>query len=193
MLKPLKSEILIITFLLAVVLACRENPVPKPRGYFRIDFPEKNYIIYDTACPFTFEYPGYGKVSYETGDYKEPCWFNIIYPMFRATLHISYRQLNGNLYEILKEADNYVYSHSVKADAITEQPWNNPDKKVYGLLYDLKGNTASAIQFLVTDSTKHFVRGALYFSAVPNEDSLAPVISFFREDIVHLIESFRWK
>jgi len=64
---------------------------------------------------------------------------------------------------------------------------------VYGILYDLKGNTASSVQFYVTDSVKHFLRGSLYFEAVPDADSLAPVINFFRGDIVHLIETLKWK
>ena len=101
--------------------------------------------------------------------------------------------VNKNIEAILKETYDYAYSHSIKADAISEQPWLNSDKKVYGLLYDIKGNTASSIQFFLTDSTKNFVRGALYFSAEPNADSLEPVIQFLREDIIHMIETFKWK
>ena len=86
-----------------------------------------------------------------------------------------------------------VKNHITKADAINEQPFINHENKVFGILYDLKGNTASAVQFYVTDSTRHFLRGSLYFSAEPNADSLAPVIDFFREDIIHLIETLKWK
>jgi gliding motility-associated lipoprotein GldD len=93
----------------------------------------------------------------------------------------------------LKESNDYAYSHSIKADAIIEQPWYNKEKKVYGILYDIKGNTASSIQFFLTDSTKNFLRGALYFSSEPKADSLAPVIQFFRKDIIHMIETFKWK
>ncbi|MGQ9620001.1 MAG: gliding motility lipoprotein GldD [Bacteroidales bacterium] len=188
-----KAETLILTVLIATVLSCRERIIPKPRGYFRIDFPEKQYLLYDTICPFSFQYPVYGKIIYDTGDWNEPCWFNLTFPAFRATLHVSYKKISGDLPLILKEANDFVYSHSVKADAITEQPWLNNEKRVFGILYDIKGNTASAIQFVLTDSINHFLRGALYFSALPNEDSLAPVIEFFREDIVHFIESFYWK
>jgi len=193
MLKIRKSDTLIPIFLLLMVLACRGKTMPKPRGYFRIDFPEKQYILYDTTCPFSFEYPVYGKISYDVGDHSEPCWFNLVFPDFRATLYVSYQKVNGNLPVILKEANEIVYSHSVKADAITEQPWYNSEERVFGLLYNIKGNTASSVQFVLTDSVNHFLRGALYFSALPNEDSLAPVIDFFRQDVVHFIESFRWK
>jgi gliding motility-associated lipoprotein GldD len=167
--------------------------VPKPRGYFRIDLPPHKYQVYDTLCPFVFEYPVYSRISYDVGKTSEPCWFNIEFPGYRAKVYISYKRLNGNIADVLQESHEFAYSHSIKADAITEQPWINTEKEVYGILYDLKGNTASSIQFYLTDSTRNFIRGALYFSATPDEDSLAPVIKYFREDIVHLIETLKWK
>jgi len=173
--------------------ACRENTVPKPRGFFRIDFPPREYQLYDTGCPFVFEYPVYSAISLDVGKSGEPCWFNIEYPRYRAKIYISYKRISGNLDEILRESHDYAYSHSIKADAITEQPWLNPEKNVFGMLYDIKGNTASSLQFYLTDSTRHFIRGALYFAVTPREDSLAPVIEHFRGDIVHLIETLKWK
>jgi gliding motility-associated lipoprotein GldD len=184
---------LIILTLLCCVTGCRDTVVPKPRGYFRIDLPARSYRLFDTLCPFIFEYPVYGHISYDVGKISEPCWFNIEFPLYNAKIFISYKNINSNLESILKEANDFAYSHSVKADAINEQPWQNAKDKVYGILYDIKGNTASSVQFFVTDSTKHFLRGALYFSVQPNEDSLAPVIQFFREDIVHMVETFKWK
>jgi gliding motility-associated lipoprotein GldD len=184
---------LIILTLLFNFNSCRESVVPKPKGYFRIDLPAKSYRLYDTLCPFIFEYPVYGQISYNVGKISEPCWFNIEFPNYKAKIHVSYKNINHNLESILKESYDLAYSHSIKADAINEQPWQNAEDKVYGILYDIKGNTASSIQFFVTDSTKNFLRGALYFSAPPDEDSLAPVIQFFREDIVHLVETFKWK
>jgi gliding motility-associated lipoprotein GldD len=183
----------LLFILVCSLWGCRERSVPKPRGYFRIDLPSKEYQIYDTICPFIFEYPVYGNISYDVGKNSEPCWFNLIFPRFRAIVHFSYKRVNKNLEILLKESNDYAYSHSVKADAITEQPWQNPENRVFGILYDIKGNTASSIQFFLTDSTKNFLRGALYFSSEPNADSLAPVIKFFREDIIHIIETFKWK
>ncbi|MHB9056531.1 MAG: gliding motility lipoprotein GldD, partial [Paludibacteraceae bacterium] len=86
-----------------------------------------------------------------------------------------------------------VYKHTVRADGITETPFENPGKRVFGILYELTGNTASPVQFVLTDSTKHFFRGALYFDNVPNKDSIAPMSEYVREDIVHMMESFEWK
>ena len=188
-----KLKYLIILALIYSFTGCRYSAVPKPRGYFRIDLPAKTYRLYDTLCPFIFEYPAYGQVSYDVGKISEPCWFNIEFPRYRAKIHFSYKQIDKNLESVLKESNDLAYSHSVKADAINEQPWQNAHEKVYGILYDIKGNTASSVQFFVTDSIKHFLRGALYFSVPPNEDSLAPVIKFFREDIIHLVETFKWK
>jgi gliding motility-associated lipoprotein GldD len=183
----------LIALLTSIIFGCRHNEVPKPLGHFRIDFPDKAYRVYDTICPFTFEYPVYGRISWDVGKIREKCWFNIEFPHYRATIHISYLQIQGNLESVLNEAHKFAYSHSVKADAITEQPWLNPENRVYGILYDIKGNAASSVQFIATDSTQNFLRGALYFTAQPNEDSLTPVIKFFREDIVHLVETLKWK
>jgi gliding motility-associated lipoprotein GldD len=188
-----KFKYIVLIFLVYFLYSCREATVPKPRGYFRIDLPSKEYRIYDTICPFVFEYPVYGNISYNTGKNSEPCWFNLEFPRYKAVIHFSYKPVNKNLEEILKETYDYAYSHSIKADAITEQPWHNSENKVYGILYDIKGNAASSIQFFMTDSTKNFLRGALYFSAEPEADSLAPVMQFFREDIIHMIETFKWK
>lgn len=191
--ETLKYKYFLLVVLVCFQYGCRESTVPKPRGYFRIDLPPKEYKLYDTTCPFLFEYPVYGNISYDIGKNSEPCWFNLEFPRFRAIVHFSYKPVNQNLESILKESYSFAYSHSIKADAITEQPWQNSANKVYGLLYDIKGNTASSIQFFLTDSTKNFLRGALYFSAEPNADSLDPVIQFLREDIIHMIETFNWK
>jgi gliding motility-associated lipoprotein GldD len=188
-----KFNYIILIALICCFTSCRNSVVPKPRGYFRIDLPARNYRLFDTLCPFKFEYPVYGHISYDVGKISEPCWFNIEFPGLNAKIFVSYKNINNNLEGILKESNDLAYSHSVKADAINEQPWQNSKDKVYGILYDIKGNTASSVQFFVTDSTKHFLRGALYISVQPEEDSLAPVIQFLRGDIVHLVETFKWK
>ena len=94
---------------------------------------------------------------------------------------------------LINDAHTFVGKHVVKADAITQTRYEDSSSSVYGILFDIKGNTASSVQFFVTDSILHFLRGALYFNTEPNKDSLAPVIDFIREDIVHLIESMHWK
>jgi len=181
-----------LPFIIAVV-ACSENPVPKPRGYFRISFPEKNYRLLDTIYPFTFEYPVYGTIVKEENRQDEGEWISVSFPAYKAKIHLSYKDISGNLNKLTEDARNLAYKHTYKADAIDEQVFTNPQKKVYGILYDIKGNSASSVQFYVTDSSRHYLRGALYFRCQPNKDSLAPAIEFFTADVVHLIETLRWK
>jgi len=94
----------------------------------------------------------------------------------------------------MEDSRKLAYQHSVKAEAINEKLVKRDTAKVFGLLYDIEGlNTASSVQFFLTDSTNHFLRGALYFNLVPRNDSLSPVIKFIKKDITHLIETFKWK
>ena len=165
---------------------------PKPRGYFRIAFPEKEYQSYQGDCPYRFEFPTYGQVVPDEDILSEPCWINIEFPEFRGNIHISYKKIVENLSAYLEDSHALAYKHTVKADAINETIIAKPDEKVYGTLYDIEGNTASSVQFYLTDSTNHFLRGALYFRTRIDKDSLMPVIQFFREDIIHFIDTFYW-
>ncbi len=184
---------LIFLLLVSALMACSENPVPKPRGYFRISFPEKQYQLLDSIYPFTFEYPVYGNIISEEKGQDQGEWISISFPDYKAKIHLSYKDITGNLNLLTEDARTLAYKHTYKADAIDEQVFINPEQKVYGILYDIKGNSASSIQFYVTDSSKHYLRGALYFRCQPNKDSLAPAIEYFTADVVHLIETLRWK
>ncbi len=182
--------IIILTVIIFGSFSCGKSYSPKPNGYFRIDFPEKKYIKYNNDYPYKFEIPDYSIVE----DYnKDSAWINIFYPKNKAKIHLTYKQINNNVSSYLEDTRNFVYKHTIKADAISETPYLNYKSNVYGILYDIKGNAASAINFFVTDSSTHFLRGALYFNTRPNKDSLAPVISFIRDDIVHLMETLEWK
>jgi len=182
----------IVIFFLAV--SCGENYVPKPRGYFRIDFPEKEYRKFDNNFPYTFEYPFYSKIVRDSSSLAEPYWINIVYNSFHAQLHISYKVINGNLKNYLQDSRTLVNKHIPKANSISQREFVDPVNKVYGLVYNINGaDAASTIQFYLTDSTSNFLRGALYFELVPNNDSLSPVIDFLKDDIEHLITTFRWK
>jgi gliding motility-associated lipoprotein GldD len=182
-----------IFLILLIVVACKQEYTPKPLGYHRIDFPEKEYQQYSSDCPFTFEYPTYGEVKPDKSANAEPCWLNLKFPEYNGTIHLSYKQVQDNLNKLTEDARNLTYKHTVKAEAITEKTYQKPERDVYGILYNVKGNAASSLQFFLTDSSNHFIRGSLYFNVQPNKDSLAPVIDFFREDVVHFMETFRWK
>ena len=185
-------QIILCCYLL-IFMGCDSATVPKPRGYFRLEFPEKSYKLLDTIFPYKFYYPTYGKISMDKERGAEKYWINIEVPKYKAKIHISYKEVTGNIDALIEDVRGLAYKHTIKADAINERLFSNPEKKVYGTLYDIRGNAASSFQFYVTDSTKHFLRGALYFSVHPNKDSLAPAIDFFGKDMVNLIESLEWK
>jgi gliding motility-associated lipoprotein GldD len=166
---------------------------PKPRAYYRLNFPEKKYKLYDVDCPFSFETPVYSRVEPDNQKNSQPCWLNIKYPLFKAQLYLSYGEVNNNLVNYLKDARELAIRHQVKATGLDQQPILRDSAKVYGLFYDIGGNTASSVQFYITDSTKHFLRGSLYFNCAPNIDSMKIVIDYLRQDVLHLVQSFKWK
>ncbi|PLX11903.1 MAG: gliding motility lipoprotein GldD [Marinilabiliales bacterium] len=173
--------------------ACKRDYTPKPRGYFRVDLPEKSYSKFDTNFPYKFDYPTYTKIVEDQSKASEKYWINIEYPQLNGKIHISYKSVNNNIDQILEDTRKLAYKHTIKADAINEKIFIKPEKNVYGILYEIEGNAASSVQFFLTDSTDHYLRGALYFNAEPNKDSLAPIKKFVKEDIIRLIESFEWK
>lgn len=182
----------IIAFLVGIFsLSSCQHYTPKPRSYFRIHLADKTYQRSDSTHAYSFEYPK--NIAYIQKNSKDTAWFDVVYPTYNARIYFSYKEINNNFQEIAEDSRNFVYKHAFKADAIIENPYEDSDKNVYGMLYEIKGNTASSVQFLVTDSTQHFLRGALYFNNHPNKDSLAPVISYISEDIRHMIETMRWE
>ena len=190
------KRILLIVGFACALQACqeREIPVPKERGYFRIDLPKHAYTEYsEKNYPYSFKVPTYAKVAQDTERGAEPYWINVEFPQQKATIHISYRKLQGNLDQVVEDVHYLAYKHEVMADAINTKEFHYDDKNVHGLLFDIKGDAASVLQFCITDSTKNFVRGALYFNVPPNKDSLAPVIDFIREDVIEMVSSFNWK
>jgi gliding motility-associated lipoprotein GldD len=185
---------LAVVLLLLTFAACTSDFTPKPRGYFRIDLPKKSYRVFDTCFPYTFEYPVYARVMPDSSRMTEPYWINILYSPYHAQLHFSYKVIKDNLKQYLEDSRTLVNKHIPKANAIEQKEYINPGNRVYGLVYEIKGSdAASTYQFYLTDSVSKFVRGALYFNLVPNNDSLEPVIAYLKQDIQHMIDTFRWK
>lgn len=177
-----------------ILNGCSDNAVPKPRGYFRIDLPDKEYQLLDSTFPYRFEYPVYAQITQDPNAPREPYWINVDFPIFKARVHLSYKPVKNNLSTFAEDAHSLVMKHIPKASSIEEIRIDNENAQVYGLIYDIKGTgAASPYQFYVTDSTDHFLRGALYFSALPNNDSLSPVIIFIKEDIMHMLETLEWE
>ena len=178
--------------------SCNSTFTPKPRGYFQIDFPKKEYRVFVQAgYPYSFEYPVYSTVIKDSTFFGEatenPWWVNIDFPQFHGKMYLSYKSIGANKFDkLLNDAFNLTNKHSQKAYSIDDSLMITPNN-VRGMFFKVGGDVATSYQFFLTDSTKHFLRGALYFEATPNQDSLNPVNNFVSEDMRHLINTFRWK
>lgn len=186
----------IITILGGVLYSCGEGerPLPKPKGYFRIDLPEKNYVSVDTIERYAFEVPSYAVLTGDPFSPQEKNWINVEVPQFKASIHLTHKDVNGNLSEYLEDVHTMLTKHLQKANGMNDSLIVNPEHQVYGMLIEMDGKgVATPLQFYLTDSTANFVRGALYFNFVPNNDSMQPVIDYLRQDIDRMISTFEWK
>lgn len=200
-----------------LIMGCNSTYLPKPTGYFRIALPEKSYKVFDQpGYPYKFEYPAYATVTQDSNYFGEvtenPWWININFPSLNGRIYISYNIIGGKtLYKVKQPNGKYAdsaaintfanlldgsykltYKHSSKASSI-EDSLLQTSNGIHGIFFKIGGNAATANQFLLTDTTKNFLRGALYFDTTPNEDSLKPVNQFLQEDMLHLIKTFEWK
>lgn len=185
-----------IVFVILILGACQGVEAPKPRAYFRIELPEKDYQVMDKAYPYRIEYPGFATFYPDMRETAEDYWADIVYPAFRARIHLSYKPISSRqeLFSYVDDAYTFVHRHIPKATSIRDEIILYPENQVYATLFQIRGReAASPMQFFATDSLNHFLRGALYFNVRPNNDSLAPVIDFIEEDIRHLFRSLRWE
>ncbi|WP_277111232.1 gliding motility lipoprotein GldD [Chryseobacterium taklimakanense] len=183
----LKNAVFAIICLL--LFSCGKDAAPKPMGDLRLEYPNSGYKDFSSACPYSFEYSGFAKV--EEG--KQPCWYYITYPKMKAKVFLTYFPIKNDFDLHVKEAEKMVYEHTIKASSIKTKSFSYPLNKVYGNFYELKGQSASNIQFYATDSAKHFVTANLYFNTRPKPDSLAPAIDYIKKDILHMLDTFKWK
>ncbi|MBT0606935.1 gliding motility lipoprotein GldD [Aequorivita echinoideorum] len=183
------KSLLYIVSLSFLALSCGDEVIVKPRALLRLDYPKPEYRTVQTDCPYSFEMNENATLIKKKG-----CGTNITYPNMKATLYLTYQDVkNNNLDSLLRDAQKLAYDHTIKANSIPEQPFINPDKKVYGMFYMINGNAATQAEFYVTDSINHFLNGALYFDAKPNFDSIYPAVEYLREDIRKLMETVTWE
>ena len=181
-----------------VLFSCNSDYTIRQRGYYRIDLPVKTYQLFDKpGYPYSFEYPVYAEVIQDSAFFEakpeNPYWINIDFPEFNGRIYISYKDLGQNQYEkLVDDAFKLTYKHTAKATAIRDSLMRTPNG-IGGVFFKVGGNAATARQFFATDSVRHFLRGALYFDATPNADSLRPVNEFLEADMKHLINTLRWK
>ncbi|MEJ2112199.1 MAG: gliding motility lipoprotein GldD [Flavobacteriaceae bacterium] len=188
---------IIIAIITITFFSCGNDPVPKPKAFLRLEYPEANYDKAQTDLPFTFEKNILAtKITSNTivSD-TESYGVTIEYPIMKGTIFLTYKTINTreNLIAFLKDAQNFTQKHTIKADEIIEQLYENDKRKVYGMFYEVGGNAASQSQFYVTDSIKHFLTGSLYFYAKPNYDSILPAANYLQKDIKHIMETLEWK
>lgn len=193
----MKYSGILMVICLSAVFSCTHQGTPKPRGYFRIDFPQKEYSALPDGFPFSFQLPNYSNLSRYKGpselDVDSQDWLNVDFPEFSAHIHLTYKEVKNNLGALIEDAHTFAYKHRIKAEAIEQTRFERPESDVFGVLYHIKGNAASSLQFFCTDSVNHFLRGALYFDTEPNKDSLSPVVDFLGEDILKIIETLEWE
>ena len=173
---------------MSLVTCCTSVSQPKPMGYLRLDYPEAQYTVAEKLSYFTFEQNKFAECISTTASN-----INLIYPEMKATVYLSYNQVNQNLDSLLNDAYKLPYKHLSKAESIPERIFINPQNKVYGTLFTVVGNAASQYQFFLTDSTNHFLVGSLYFYAKPNYDSIYPAVQYLEKDLLRLMETLQWK
>ncbi len=196
--------------------ACNSTYTSKKKGYYKIDFPERKYISFNKeGFPYTFEYPAYATIiqdsSYFDSSPENPYWINIDFAGFNGRIFLSYKIVGGKAMYKIKQADG-TYKDSIginEFDRMVDDAFKLTHKNesvsgsikdslmqtpngLTGVFFKVGGNAATAKQFFLSDTTKNFIRGALYFAATPNADSIKPVQDFIQKDIEHLINTFRW-
>jgi len=180
---------------LVIATGCGNDPMPKPKAFLSLNYPDPVYTRSKTELPFSFDQNNIALIkdgiTYNESDGS--MGVNIDYPKLKGTIYLTYKPVRGNLIALLKDAQNLTQKHTIKADAIEGSQFENPKAKVYGMFYEVGGNAASQSQFYATDSTEHFLSGSLYFYAKPNYDSIYPAAVYLKKDIQRIMESLEWK
>lgn len=196
-LKALSIFSLIITATL-LLNGCEEAYTPRPKGFPKVHYPTRHFVTMKNDLPYTFDYNSAAVISPDTNFFgqkpENPYWINVYYPALDAVIHISYKEINAKntFNSLLEDAYMLSFKHTVKAEAIDKANLH-PTPQIGGQLFKVSGDAASAYQFFLTDSSKHFIRGALYFNCEPNADSLAPVTQYIYEDLTKMLKTFRFK
>ena len=186
---------LIIPLCALLMVSCKEDTLPKPSAYLRLEYPKPNYVRSEIDMPFIFDKNTVSdSIRIENIDKNgESKGITIEYRTLKGTIYLTYKKVDSNLITLLRDAQNLTQKHTLKADVIESRLFENPEKNVYGMFYEVGGNAASQSQFYATDSLHHFVSGSLYFYAKPNYDSLYPAAVYLKNDIKRIMESLEWK
>ncbi|WP_035464480.1 gliding motility lipoprotein GldD [Algoriphagus vanfongensis] len=187
-------KLILMTLTVGLLSACEQNYLPKPPGYNRIDLPSHSFSTLDGEYPYSLEYSKHGRVEPDSFNLDEKNWININYQDFDAKVHLTYRPINEqyDFRSLSTDAFNLTAKHQQKAYGISENVLITPEGYT-GVVAELSGEVPTQFQFFVTDSTEHFLRGALYFNTSMKNDSLSPVIEFIKVDLAHLMNSVKFQ
>ncbi|HEX8660202.1 MAG TPA: gliding motility lipoprotein GldD [Hymenobacter sp.] len=182
---------------LGLLASCSSAPdfTPKPKGYNRIDLPAHRYRELPAGHPYSFEYSREAVIKRDSSSLAQPHWLNVYYPKLHANVQITYMDVERDrrLYnKMMEDARKLTGKHEIKATAIDERILKTPSG-MRASVFELKGEVPSQFQFYTTDSTKHFLRGALYFRTATANDSLAPVIEYVKTDMVRMLNTLKYK
>lgn len=192
-------------------MSCNQDYLPKPKGYNRIELPDPEYVGIPDSLPYYFEISTLARLNTDTSwtfmnkvkeQFKnkdeikiERYWIDLVYDTLQADIEITYKPISGNK-ELLKEYFNDAYrltsQHQIKASAIDELVMKTSNG-LTATVAEISGEVPSQVQFITTDSVHHFLRGALYFKTATQNDSLAPAIQYVKNDIIHLLNTLKWK
>ena len=175
----------------SLFLGCEEVPVPKPKGWPRLDLPEPSFVVQEEG-PFSMERPAYA-VLVERPTQDSSRWYDLRFKDQRATLHLTWSAVHGDLPELIEDAHAFKQQHEAKAASIRSARVLRDSARVFGTFFDVEGDVASPLVFYLTDSTSNFMYGALYFDVRPNADSLAPVTERLRDDVRHMAATLKWR
>ena len=198
----IRKSVVLSLVLVFVFSACQQNDpvIPKPRTYPRVEYPERNYIDFEyQACPFQMPHPDYFHYQKDSTFYdqgvKTDCWFDLFCDQLKSNIHFSYVEIENQKHfdELVQDAFELADKHNVKASYRDEILIESSNKNVHGVLFEISGPVATPVQFYVTDSLRHFLRGSLYFEASVNRDSIAPIYNFVKEDLNQMLGGFSWK
>ena len=190
----MKTILLCIIIFSLLFFGCSDDFSPKPRGYNRIDLPAHQYRQLGDSHPYSFEYSVHAQVLKDTSYIAEPHWIDIWYPQFRSNIQITYKSIKKEkktLEELINDSYKLKDGHNKKAYAIDETTVKKNGKTA--TVFQLEGEVPSQFQFYVTDSTDHYLRAVLYFRTSLKNDSLAPVINYMKDDMMHILETLEWK
>ncbi|MAU30909.1 MAG: hypothetical protein CMC36_03250 [Flavobacteriaceae bacterium] len=183
--------IISLFFFTLITFSCNEPNLPKQNGFLRIEFKEPYYTIHEEIDnPFNFYYNS----NYTYIDHIGSDQFLFDYKDLNLSLNLSFYSIKTKL-DLEKKSRDFsliLDTHIKKSNGIVLREYDNDVNRMFGKLYEMKGDVASPIQFYLTDSVSNFISGSVNLKFKSNYDSIYPSIQYVKNDILVLFESINW-